>query len=247
MRRWALFGYGLAGYIASFVALRYFIGFIDGILVPRSLDEGPSAPLGEALARDVGWFVLFGLQHSLMARPRAKRWIERHLPQPMERTTYVLVSTVLLVALLWMWRPIPQPLWRVEGHLARGAVWALSVSGWLLIAVASLSMDHFHLFGLKQAWRALRRRPQPELPFRTPGPYRLVRHPIYLGFLIGCWAAPTLTVGHALFASLMTLYVWIGIRFEERDLLRRFGAPYADYRASVGRLLPRLLPARSVP
>jgi protein-S-isoprenylcysteine O-methyltransferase Ste14 len=217
--------------------LAYAVGFVEGIVVPRAIDVGPTAPLPQALAIDAGWFVLFAAQHSGMARPSFKRWWTQVVPVSAERSTYVLASSLMFALLFAMWRPIPIDVWRVEQPAARWMLTALSYGGWMLALLATFAIDHLELFGLRQAAAS------PVL--RTPVLYKLVRHPLYLGFLVAFWATPTMTVGHLLFASGSTVYVMVGMHFEERDLVRTFGQEYTRYRARVPALLPWPRPGRA--
>jgi protein-S-isoprenylcysteine O-methyltransferase Ste14 len=230
--------YGLLAYAGFFGAFVYMIGFVEGFFVPRTVDSGPPASLAFALAVDCGWFVLFAIQHSGMARASFKRRWTRVVPARAERSTYVLASAVMLLLLYALWRPIPSEVWRIDAPAARSAIVALSLAGWTLVLLASFAIDHFELFGLRQVFDAARGREPAEPVFRTPGPYRIVRHPLYLGFLIAFWSTPTMSVGHLVFALGMTGYLFIGMHFEERDLMRTFGDEYRSYRQRVPALFP---------
>jgi protein-S-isoprenylcysteine O-methyltransferase Ste14 len=232
--------YGLLAYAVFFGTFVYTIGFVDGFLVPRTIDSGPPASLALALAVDCGWFVLFAIQHSGMARASFKRRWTRIVPARAERSTYVLVSALMLLLLVALWRPIPTAVWRIDAPAARAAVVALSLAGWTLVLLSSFAMDHFELFGLRQVFDAARGREPSKPVFRTPVLYRVVRHPLYLGFLIAFWSTPTMSVGHLVFALGMTAYLCIGIHFEERDLVRTFGDEYRAYRQRVPSLFPML-------
>jgi protein-S-isoprenylcysteine O-methyltransferase Ste14 len=223
--------YAVFSYLVSLVTLAYLFGFVEGVLVPRSLDSPASrASVAQALAIDCGWFVLFAVQHSAMARASFKRRWTRIIPAGAERSTYVLMSALMFVVLFAVWQPIPIVLWRAPIGTASYALMGLSLGGWGLALAATFAVDHFELFGLRHETRA------PVL--RTPLLYRCVRHPLYLGFLVAFWCAPLMTVGHAVFAAGMTLYIAIGIHFEERDLVRTFGERYVRYRGNVPALLP---------
>jgi protein-S-isoprenylcysteine O-methyltransferase Ste14 len=229
--------YAVFAYLVFLSTLGYLLGFVEGVLVPRSVDapEAVSAPL--ALAIDCGWFVAFAVQHSAMARASFKeRWI-RFIPPHTERSTYVLASSLMLVLLFAVWQPIPVVLWRVPSGAASYALVGISLGGWGLALAATFSIDHFELFGLRQVMP--RRRTEPREPvLLTPLLYRWVRHPLYLGFVVAFWATPLMTVGHALFAAGMSIYIAIGVHFEERDLLRTFGESYVRYRENVPAVLP---------
>ncbi|MGO9837221.1 MAG: methanethiol S-methyltransferase [Polyangiaceae bacterium] len=230
--------YGLLAYAVFFGTFVYTIGFVEGFVVPRTIDSGPPASLALALAVDCGWFVLFAIQHSGMARASFKRRWTRIVPARAERSTYVLVSALMLVLLVAVWRPIPTVVWRIDAPVARSVVVALSLAGWALVLLASFAIDHFELFGLRQVFDAARDREPAEHVFRTPVLYRVVRHPLYLGFLTAFWSTPTMSVGHLVFALGMTAYLFVGMHFEERDLVRRFGGEYRAYQQRVPALFP---------
>jgi protein-S-isoprenylcysteine O-methyltransferase Ste14 len=226
-----------------FATFLYLIGFVGDLVVPRTADNGPAAPLASALVIDVALIALFGVQHSVMARPGFKAGWTRIVPVALERTAYVVATSLVLIVLMALWRPLPDLAWSVEGG---GAVvlWALFALGWGVVLLSTFLINHFELFGLHQAWNAMRGQPAPAPQFRQPLFYRWVRHPLYAGFLLAFWAIPVMTAGHLLLAAGMTVYILIAIRFEERDLVAAMGAPYAEYRRRVGMLLPGLGRAR---
>jgi len=238
--------YGVACY-GIFLALNaYAVGFVgnywtllgwEGVWF-RSLDAGVSASLLEAASIDAGLIALFGVQHSVMARQNFKAWLKRFVPADLERSTYVLASTLCLAVLFWQWRPIGPVLWDASDGAVGVGLAGVSLVGWLIVVRSTFLIDHAELFGLRQAFGAAAGALQDAAEFQTPGLYRAVRHPLYLGFLIAFWATPMMTVGHLLFAAGMTLYVLIAIPLEERDLSARFGKQYADYRKRVRALLP---------
>jgi len=235
--------YGLVVYVCFVGTFLYLIAFVGNVVVPRTVDVGLSSPPGMALAINVGLFVLFGFQHSVMARRSFKERWTRFIPRSLERSTYVLAATACVALLLWQWRPILQPIvWQVETPVGVTALRALSFGGFGLALLSTVLINHFELFGLRQVWSRLRSREIPASRFVTPFLYRYVRHPLYLGFIVGFWATPVMTLGHLLFAVLGTLYILIGIAFEERDLIAQYGARYRAYREQVGMLVPR--PAR---
>jgi protein-S-isoprenylcysteine O-methyltransferase Ste14 len=231
--------YGAAAYVFFLCTFLYAIAFIGNVFVPRTIDSGAAVPLVEALVVNLALLGLFAVQHSVMARRSFKRWWTQIVPPAVERSTYVLAATLALALLIWQWRPIAEPvIWRVENPVAVQALWAVFWLGWAVLLLATFLINHFELFGLRQVFSRLIGREIPEAEFRTPFIYRYVRHPIYLGFILGMWAAPVMTAGHLLFAAGGTGYILIGIWFEERDLVAQFGEQYRRYRDQVGMLLP---------
>jgi methanethiol S-methyltransferase len=240
MKRFAFFVYGVLCYAIFFATFLYAIGFVGGFMTPTALDAAPAVPLWRALAIDTLLLGLFAVQHSVMARPAFKRWWTRFVPQPLERSTYVLFSSLALIALFAWWQPIGGMVWDVQDALGRGVLYALFAFGWGLVLASTFLINHFDLFGLRQVWLHLRGQPYTPLRFTTPGPYRLVRHPLYVGWLFAFWATPTMTAAHLVFALATTAYILIAIRFEEKDLVDAHGADYAEYRRRVPMLIPRL-------
>jgi len=239
MSRISIFFYGIVSYAIFFAVFLYGIGFIGGFLTPTTLDSPPDSSLGWALTVDLGLLAAFALQHSGMARPAFKRWWTRIIPEEMERSTYVLVSSLALAVLYVFWEPIGRVIWSTEG-VVRNVVIGLYVFGWLLLLYTTFLIDHFDLFGLKQVWRRLGNKAYRAPVFRTPSLYKLVRHPLYIGWLTIFWAAPTMTVAHLVFALGTTAYILIAIRWEEQDLVTAFGATYLDYQSRTPMLIPRL-------
>ena len=231
------FIYEFVCYVAFLVTFVYAIGFLGNLGVPKSIDSGPQVPFIQALAINFALLGLFALQHSLMARPWFKAVWTRIVPEPVERSTYVLLSSVALFLLFWKWQPMGGVIWNVESAPGRLALQVLYAVGWLTVLATTFLIDHFDLFGLRQVWLHLRGRAYTSLKFRTPGLYRFVRHPLYVGWLLVFWSAPVMTAAHLVFAIATTAYILIAIQFEERDLVRLHGE-YAEYRRRVPMILP---------
>lgn len=230
--------YGVVVYALFFVSFLYAIGFVDDLVVPKTVDSGAQGGLVAAVVVDLLVLGVFAIQHSVMARPAFKRGWTRLVPAPVERSTYVLFATAALILIMWAWRPIPTVVWSVgHGRLAM-AITFLSLLGWAMVLISTFLINHFELFGLRQVWANMNGREIPPPEFKSPLFYKMVRHPIYLGFLIAFWAAPTMTVGRMVFAVATTLYILIGIWFEERDLVGYFGDTYVEYRRRVTMLIP---------
>jgi protein-S-isoprenylcysteine O-methyltransferase Ste14 len=240
MKRTLILAYGALSYLIFFGTFLYAVGFVGGFLVPTSLDSEPGAPLATALLIDTLLLGVFALQHSLMARPFFKRWLTQLVPPAAERSTYVLCSSLALIGLFAFWQPIGGTVWHVHGVLGQSALYTLFVYGWGMVLVTTFLINHFDLFGLRQVWLYFRGQAYTSLRFVTPGPYQVVRHPLYVGWLFAFWATPTMTVSHLVFALATTAYILIAIQFEERDLLNAHGEDYASYRRRVPMLLPRL-------
>ena len=235
--------YGVVSYAFFFATFLFLVGFVGNLplplLLPKTIDSGLPGPVDEAVIVNLLLIALFGVQHSVMARPAFKRWWTRMVPEPIERSTYVLAATLALALILWQWRPIAAPIvWNVEHTAAGVALEVLFWAGWGVLLLSTFLLNHFELFGLRQVFARLLRKTLPVSQFRTPLLYGHVRHPIYLGFLLLLWATPRMTAGHLLFAVGMTLYIFVGIYFEERDLVAQFGDRYRRYREQVSMLLP---------
>lgn len=232
--------YGGLSYLVFFGVFLYLVGFVTDVAVPRTVDRALHAPVAQAVLIDLGLLLLFALQHSVMARPAFKRWWTRFVPEPIERSTYVLLSSAVFVLMYWQWRSIDVTVWQVDSAPARIAVYSAAGVGWLIALASTFMIDHFELFGLRQVLHNLLSKPIVEKGFRVVLLYRLVRHPLMLGFLIAFWAAPTMTAGHLLFAAANTVYIVIAVRFEERDLVQELGEQYRRYQGRVPMLLPRV-------
>jgi protein-S-isoprenylcysteine O-methyltransferase Ste14 len=237
MSRAVTFAYGLVAYLVFFVTYLYAVGFVGNLVVPKSMDGAPTAPLATALLINAGLLGLFAIQHSVMARPWFKRLLTRVVPQPAERSTYVLASSLALILLFWQWSPLGGTVWEVQHPAARAVLYAAFAFGWLLVLVTTFLINHFDLFGLRQVWLYLRGREYQPLRFTTPGPYRLIRHPLYLGWFFAFWATPTMTVTHLFFAIMTTAYILVAIQLEEKDLVDAH-PEYAEYRRQVPMIVP---------
>ena len=238
LKRLAIFIYGVLSYSIFFGTFLYAIGFIGNIFVPKSIDSGRTGSLGEALLIDAGLLALFAVQHSLMARPWFKRSWTRIVPQPAERSTYVLLSSLLMLLLFWQWRPIGGVVWNVDQPTLRIAFHAVCGAGFLLVLASTFLINHFDLFGLRQVFLYLIGRDYTEIKFRTPVLYKHVRHPLYLGWLLAFWSTPTMTVAHLVFSIATTAYILIAIQLEEKDLVSAHGDAYRHYRKRVPMILP---------
>jgi protein-S-isoprenylcysteine O-methyltransferase Ste14 len=239
MTRILFFVYGLAAYAVFFCTFLYAIGFVGGMMVPKSIDSAPAAPLAMALLTDLALLALFALQHSVMARQGFKRAWTKLVPQPIERSTFVLAASAALLLLFWKWQPIGGVIWSVTSEPLRPVLAGLSLVGWGIVLISTFVIDHFDLFGLRQVYLYLRRVPYTPVQFTARGWYGYVRHPIYLGFIVAFWATPTMTIAHLVFAVATTAYILIAIQLEERDMVRLHGPRYELYREQVSMLVPR--------
>lgn len=234
------FIYGVCCHLLFLATFAYLAGFVGNAIVSKTIDTPSSAPLVGALAANLGLVLLFGLQHSLMARPAFKRTWTRIIPEPIERSTYVLVSSGVTFLLVWLWQGIDRVVWDIQQPLGRTLLWALFAAGWLLVFVTSLMIDHFDLFGSRQVWFYLQGRKYAPPEFRIPGLYKWMRHPLYVGWALAFWATPTMTLGHLLFSCALTVYMVLASKIEERDLVQFYGRQYQDYQRQVPAFLPRL-------
>ena len=238
MTRLLAFGYGIIAYVVFLLSFLYAIGFVGNLLVPKSIDSGEASSLGMSILINAVLLGLFAVQHSVMARPGFKKWWTTFVPKSVERSTYVLFSSLLLLLLFWQWRPIPTEVWRLDGSIAGTILTAVFWVGWLTVLVSTFLISHFDLFGLRQIWMRLRNQEYTHIGFRSPGLYKFVRHPIMFGFLLAFWGAPVMTQGHLLFAIATTAYILVGVKLEERDLSQFYGERYQDYLKTVSAVIP---------
>jgi protein-S-isoprenylcysteine O-methyltransferase Ste14 len=239
MKRWIILLYGFTTYLAFLATFLYAIGFVGNLFVPRSIDALPQVPFATAIGIDILLLGIFGLQHSLMARPWFKRRLARWFPESAERTTYTLMSSLTLILLFWAWQPLGGDVWRIEHPLAVVILHMACAFGWLLVLGSTFLLNHFDMFGLRQVWLQFKGTAYQPIEFRTPGPYKIVRHPLYVGWLFAFWATPSMTATHLLFASVCTMYILVAIQLEERDLLAAL-PDYAGYKERVPMLVPGL-------
>jgi methanethiol S-methyltransferase len=238
--------YSIASYGLFLGSFTYFAVFSDGVIVPRTVDSGTPTGVAITVIIDLTLILLFGLQHSIMARAGFKRAVTRVIPPGLERATYVLASSLVLILLMWQWRPMATVLWHVDNSAATVALWSINAVGWLGVPVCSFLIDHFDLFGIKQALRAFRHTTVRKRGFVTPLFYKYIRHPMMTSLMVGLWVTPHMTIGHALLAAGMTVYVVVGVHFEERSLANELGAEYERYQATTPKFLPGMRPGSSV-
>jgi protein-S-isoprenylcysteine O-methyltransferase Ste14 len=237
MGRVLAFLYGVVCYAIFFVTFLYAIGFVEGLVVQKAIDTGEAGPLVPSLLIDAVLLGVFAVQHSVMARPAFKAWWTKIVPEPVERSTYVLLASLALILLFWQWRPLPQVLWSVQGPAAT-ALLTISFAGFAIVLLSTFLINHFDLFGLRQVHAYATGKEVPPHEFTTPLFYRVVRHPLYLGFIVAFWAAPVMSVGHLVFAIATTAYILIAIQLEEHDLIGVFGDTYVAYKRRVSMILP---------
>src|SRR5688572_29647582 len=246
LKRILFFAYGVACYLVFLGTFAYAIAFVGGCpLVPSRLEGPLTGGLASAIAVNCGLLMIFAVQHSVMARRGFKAWWTQVIPWSIERSTYVLAASLALLLLFWQWRPIGIEIWNVENELGRAVLWTLFAAGWATVLIVTFLINHFDLFGLRQVWLPLVGKPYTPVTFRKPLPYRIVRHPLYFGFVLAFWATPHMTLAHLLFAIATTAYIVIAIQLEERDLVAEHGAEYAQYRREVPMLVPGLKPRRA--
>ncbi len=239
MNRFIAFVYGVLCYSVFFLTFLYLIGFLGNLLVPKSIDSGLSATTGTALLINLGLIALWGVPHSVMARPGFKAWWTKIVPTSVERSTYVLLSSLLLILLYWQWRPMGQVIWQADAAWSVAALWGVFGAGFGLVLLSTFIIDHFDLFGLRQVTLNLSQKEYTDPAFKVTFLYKFVRHPLYVGWLLAFWGTPTMTLGHLLLAVGMSAYILIAVRYEERDLVKVLGQDYTDYRARVPMLIPR--------
>lgn len=238
MKRTVFLAYGVIAYLFFLGTILYAIGFVGNVVVPKSIDGGTAAPLSQAMLINVALLGVFGLQHSIMARPAFKRWWTTIIPEPIERSTFVLVASLLLILLFWQWRPLTADVWRIQNAALAFVLHAVSGLGWVMVVYATFLIDHFDLFGLRQIYLFARGQTYTSKRFHTPSLYRWVRHPLMLGFIVAFWSTPVMTQGHLLFAVVTTLYILVAIHIEERDLVTFFGDDYIRYRQQTSMIVP---------
>lgn len=232
--------YGGLAYLIFFGTFLYAIGFVSRFVVPKTIDSGPTSSPMTALLINLVLMSIFAVQHSGMARRGFKKVFARFASPAIERSTYVLLASLSLILLFWQWQPVPAIIWNIENPVLAGIVTAGGFMGWLIVLYSTFLISHFELFGLTQVVAHFAGRVVEPMKFKTPGLYRLIRHPIYLGFIIAFWSTPVMTLGHLLFAFVTTAYIFVGIWLEERDLVSLFGDEYRRYRARVAMLIPHL-------
>lgn len=238
MKKFIFLLYGIVAYIIFFGTFCYAVGFVSTLLVPKHIDSEPISPLSYAFLVNAGLLSLFALQHSIMARPAFKKWWTKFVPPPIERSTYVLFASLCLLLLFWYWQPLGGVIWEVQSQTARVIIQSICLLGFGIVLICTFLINHFDLFGLRQVWLYFIGKPYAHLEFRTPVFYKYVRHPLYLGFLIAFWAAPTMTAAHLFFAVMTTAYILVAIQLEENDLIKQFGSKYREYRQSAPMLIP---------
>lgn len=240
MKRVFFMLYGAIVYVIFLGTFLYAIGFVGNLFVPKSIDGVPTTPVAQAVLVDALLLLVFALQHSIMARPAFKRWWTQFVPEPLERSTFVLLASLCLMLMMWQWQPIGGVVWSIESPFFQNVLLGTFLMGWALVLISTFLINHFDLFGLRQTWLYFTGRKYTSLPFRVPLFYRFVRHPLYLGFLIAFWSTPVMTIAHFLFAILTTGYILTAIVFEEKDLVEHFGESYVAYRKRAPKIIPFL-------
>ena len=242
MNKNAILAYGAAAYTIFFLTFLYMIGFLANVGVTKSIDNGEPFPPGLGVIINLFLIALFAVPHTVMARPEFKKWWTQYVPKTIERSTYVLIGSLLLLFMFWQWRTIYITLWHFETPVFRAVLWAFFLLGWLIVLVSTFLINHFDLFGLRQVWLHYKDKEYTHLPFGTPLLYKIVRHPLYAGFLIAFWVTPDMSLGHFIFAAAMTAYIVIALKYEEHDLESFFGEAYTEYKRKVPKLIPFMKP-----
>lgn len=238
MKRTLFFLYGVICYLVFFGVFLYAMGFLGNFIVPKSIDSAVTVPFGEALLINLSLLAVFAIQHSIMARKGFKNWFTKFVPAPIERSTYVLFSSLALILLFWQWQPMGGTVWNLSGSAFSYVMYGIYGFGWILVLVATFLINHFDLFGLRQVWLQFTGKKYTNLGFVTPGPYKMIRHPLYLGWVLVFWATPVMSVAHLVFAVMTTAYILVAIQLEEKDLISVHGRDYAEYRKKVPMMLP---------
>jgi len=238
MGRYLIFLYGVVSYFVFFFTFLYAIGFVGNLFVPKSLDSEPPAPITQAILINIVLLSIFAIQHSVMARPAFKNWLTKFVPHAMERSTYVLLSSLALILIFWKWQSMEGMIWVAQDQITRNILWALFGLGWLIVLTSTFLINHFDLFGLRQVYLNLKNQEYSHIGFKTPFLYKFVRHPIMLGFIIAFWATPDMSSSHLLFAAVTTAYILIALQFEEHDLVKCYGDKYKEYRQQVSMIVP---------
>ena len=238
MKRMIFLLYGAIAYLFFFGTISYAIGFVGNLFVPKSIDGTPTTPLAQAILINALLLLQFALQHSIMARPAFKKWWTKIIPDPLERSTYVLLASLCLMLMMWQWQPVGGIIWSVKSGIIKTIILTAYFTGWAIVLISTFLINHFDLFGLRQVWLNFLNKPYTQLPFGIPLLYRWVRHPLYFGFLIAFWSAPVMTVSHLLFAVLTTGYIFTAIQLEEKDLIKTFDQKYDNYRKQVPMIIP---------
>jgi len=244
MGRVLTFLYGIICYMIFFIVFLYSIAFVGNLRVPKSIDSGYQDSLTTAIIINVALLSLFAIQHTIMARPQFKKAWTKIIPEPMERSTFVLLASLILALIYWQWQPMTQVIWNVKGSVLGTVLTLIFWAGWLMVLLSTFMINHFDLFGLRQTFMHFDKRTYTNVRFQTTMFYKLVRHPIMTGFIIAFWATPYMTTGHLLFAVVTTAYIFVGIRFEEKDLVDEIGEDYVTYRQKVGALFPGIMKSK---
>ena len=245
MKRSLVLLFGVLSYGAFFFTFLYQIGFVEGMVVPKAMNDGTVISVARAVVINLVLLSLFAIQHTIMARLVFKRWWTKIVSEPIERSVFVLLTSLLLLLMNWQWSPLPEHIWHVQGSGGRAALYAVSFAGWGLVLYATCLINHFDLFGLRQVWLYFKGREYTKVQFKETVLYKWVRHPIMLGFIIAFWATPDMTQGHLLFAAVTTAYILVGIQVEERTLLALHGEDYRRYRERVSMIIP--MPPKAAP